>query len=127
MVGLIARSTDYKPDCDTSRDQYKRELEPEKQMPFVDPRQSVVGCRMTKFEKIEKENPMTLKDLLVHVDNSKTSKGRVAMAIQLAQTYGAHLTGIYVMPHFEIPVYAEVQIRLREKGIMIIDLNQRRE
>lgn len=53
---------------------------------------------------------MALKDLLVHLDDSKASKNRVAVAIQVAQTYDAHITGLYVLPHFEIPVYAEVQI-----------------
>ncbi|MEE9598205.1 MAG: universal stress protein [Acidiferrobacterales bacterium] len=53
---------------------------------------------------------MAVKDLLVHVDDSKASTVRVDTAIRLAQTYDAHLTGLYVMPHFEIPVYAEAQI-----------------
>ena len=53
---------------------------------------------------------MPLHDLLVHVDDSKASKGRVAAAIHLAQTHGAHLAGLYVLPRYEIPVYAEVQI-----------------
>ena len=53
---------------------------------------------------------MPVKDLLVHVDDSKASTARVDTAIRLAQTYDAHLTGLYVMPHLGIPVYAEVQI-----------------
>lgn len=53
---------------------------------------------------------MGFKDLLVHVDDSKASAARVDTAIRLAQTHGAHLTGVYVMPRFEVPVYAEVQI-----------------
>ena len=53
---------------------------------------------------------MAVKDLLVHVDDSKASTVRVDTAIRLAQTYDAHLTGLYVMPHLGIPVYAEVQI-----------------
>ena len=53
---------------------------------------------------------MAVKDLLVHVDDSKANTVRVDTAIRLAQTHDAHLTGLYVMPHLEIPVYAEVQI-----------------
>ncbi|MDH3673026.1 MAG: universal stress protein [Gammaproteobacteria bacterium] len=53
---------------------------------------------------------MAFKDLLVHVDGSKASTVRVDVAIRLAQTHSAHLTGLYVLPYFEIPVYAEVQI-----------------
>lgn len=53
---------------------------------------------------------MAFKDLLVHVEDSKVSMARVDTAIRLAQTHNAHLTGLYLVPHFEIPVYAEVQI-----------------
>jgi nucleotide-binding universal stress UspA family protein len=53
---------------------------------------------------------MAFKDLLVHVDGSKVSTVRVDAAIRLAQAHDAHLTGLYVLPRFEIPVYAEVQV-----------------
>ncbi len=53
---------------------------------------------------------MAFKDLLVHVDGSKVSTVRVDAAIRLAQAHDAHLTGLYVLPRLEIPVYAEVQV-----------------
>ncbi len=53
---------------------------------------------------------MALKDLLVHVDNSKACAGRVGAAVRLAATHRAHLTGLYVLPMVYIPGYAEMQI-----------------
>ena len=53
---------------------------------------------------------MAFKDLLVYVDGSKVSTVRVDAAIRLAQAHDAHLTGLYVLPRLEIPVYAEVQV-----------------
>lgn len=41
---------------------------------------------------------MALKDLLVHVDDSKGNAGRVDAAIRLASAHDAHLTGLYVAP-----------------------------
>lgn len=40
---------------------------------------------------------MNLKDLLVHIDDRATCDERVTVAIQLAQTHNAHLTGIYIV------------------------------
>lgn len=53
---------------------------------------------------------MSVKDLLVHVDNSKACENRVQAAVDLATQHGAHLTGLYVVPELMIPVYAEVRI-----------------
>ncbi len=53
---------------------------------------------------------MALKDILVHVDNGKANQARVGAALQLARQHGAHLTGLFVVPEFFIPTYAEVQI-----------------
>lgn len=39
---------------------------------------------------------MPYKNLIVHVDDSDASQGRVAAAIGLAQAHDAHLTGLYV-------------------------------
>ena len=39
---------------------------------------------------------MSYKNLLVHLDDRKSSPGRVKAAIALAQAHGAHLTGLYV-------------------------------
>ena len=38
---------------------------------------------------------MTYKDLLVHLDDSKSCAKRVDAAVRLARQHGAHLTGVY--------------------------------
>jgi nucleotide-binding universal stress UspA family protein len=43
------------------------------------------------------ETTMSYKNLLVHVDDSKGSAGRIDVAVRLALDYGAHLTGIYLI------------------------------
>lgn len=54
---------------------------------------------------------MALKDLLVHIDNSKAAAGRVDTAIRLAAEHEAHLTGLYVVPGGNaVPAYIESQI-----------------
>lgn len=53
---------------------------------------------------------MALKDILVHIDGTKASTGRLAVAMDLARTHDAHLTALYVIPQYLIPPYAEVQI-----------------
>lgn len=42
---------------------------------------------------------MNLKDILVHIDSRPTCKSRVQVAIQMAHSQGARLTGIYIIPH----------------------------
>ena len=44
---------------------------------------------------------MTYKDILVHIDDSNNSAARLAVAIQLAVTHGAQLTGLYVIPDYD--------------------------
>lgn len=39
---------------------------------------------------------MAYRNLLVHVDDSRSSKARLEVAIDLAKAHGAHLTGLYV-------------------------------
>lgn len=46
---------------------------------------------------------MTLKNILVHVDESKQCPGRLDVAVDLARDYGAHLTGLYVIQEIHIP------------------------
>ncbi len=41
---------------------------------------------------------MAYKDLLVHVDSSSHCAARLALAVTLARRFGAHLTGLHVMP-----------------------------
>lgn len=53
---------------------------------------------------------MTLKDILVHVENNKASNARVEAAVALASRHNAHLTGLYVIPQYFIPSYAEIHI-----------------
>jgi nucleotide-binding universal stress UspA family protein len=48
---------------------------------------------------------MTLRDLVVHVDNSRTCEARIASAINLAVRHDAHLTGVYVLSPPHIPGY----------------------
>ena len=48
---------------------------------------------------------MSYKDILVHVDNSKACATRLKIAIDLAEKHGAHLTGIFVIPEIQLPLY----------------------
>ncbi len=53
---------------------------------------------------------MALKDILVHVDDGKANRMRLELATNLARQHDAHLTGLYVIPQFFIPSYAEIHI-----------------
>ena len=53
---------------------------------------------------------MAIKDILVHVDVDKGNTQRLQLAAELAQSQGAHLTGLYIIPNLVVPMYAEVQI-----------------
>jgi nucleotide-binding universal stress UspA family protein len=53
---------------------------------------------------------MALKDILVHVDGTRSMPGRVRAAAELARTHDAHLTGLYVIDIPVLPSYAEAQI-----------------
>lgn len=53
---------------------------------------------------------MTYKNLLVHIDDTEASAGRVAAAVSLARTFDAHLTGLYVAPEPEVPSYVHAYI-----------------
>ena len=58
---------------------------------------------------------MKFKDILVHIDNSIQSAHRLQLAITLAGEHGAHLTGVYIIPH--IP-YAHQEERMeRDEGV----------
>jgi len=45
------------------------------------------------------------KHVLLPTDGSKLSDGAIRMGVQLAKTFGAKVTGIYVMPEFHIFTY----------------------
>jgi nucleotide-binding universal stress UspA family protein len=53
---------------------------------------------------------MALRDILLHMDNSRSCSARLEAAIQVAQTNGAHLAGLYVIQLPVFPYYAEVNI-----------------
>lgn len=53
---------------------------------------------------------MAIKDILVHVDSSRSARARVRAAAELARTHRAHLTGLYVIEVPVLPSYAEAQI-----------------
>lgn len=53
---------------------------------------------------------MGLKDILVHVDSSRSAPGRIRAAAALAVDHGAHLIGLYVIEAPVLPSYAEAQI-----------------
>jgi nucleotide-binding universal stress UspA family protein len=53
---------------------------------------------------------MALKNLLVHLDPSKSSLKRAETAIALALTHGAHLTGLAVAHEPSMPSYVEAEI-----------------
>ena len=53
---------------------------------------------------------MAFNDLLVHLNGSKHCDSRVDVAIKLAQTFDAHLTGVYTLPDFYVPTYVAAQL-----------------
>src|SRR3546814_17610734 len=57
-----------------------------------------------------KETPMTFRNLLVHLDPSKSSLKRADVAIGLAAAQGAHLTALAAVPAPLMPSYATAEI-----------------
>ena len=53
---------------------------------------------------------MTISDVVVHIDSSTASRPRLELALRMAREYSANLTGLYVIPTYDIPVYAEVSV-----------------
>lgn len=53
---------------------------------------------------------MALRDVLVHVDDSKSCVARIAASVQLAEKHDAHLVGLYIVPNSAIPGYVDVQV-----------------
>ena len=53
---------------------------------------------------------MALKDILVHVDNTKACEERINVALRLAQKHGATVTGLYIAAHAEIPRFMEAHL-----------------
>jgi nucleotide-binding universal stress UspA family protein len=53
---------------------------------------------------------MTLKHILLHLDNRESCRARIDTTVALAASHNAHLTGIYMIPNIMLPVYADVYI-----------------
>ncbi len=53
---------------------------------------------------------MSLKDILIHVDHSKSCPERIRAALKLARLHDAHLTALYVMTKPILPGYIEAQL-----------------
>ncbi|MGI9304899.1 MAG: universal stress protein, partial [Gammaproteobacteria bacterium] len=47
-----------------------------------------------------------MKDILVHMDNSKQCESRLRVALDLAMQHDAHLTGLYIMPPAQVAAYS---------------------
>ncbi len=63
---------------------------------------------------------MTYKTILLHLDSSKRLGERVAIAKHVAETFDAHLTGLFALSAPRIPTYA-----LAEAGPVVIEAEAR--
>ena len=70
---------------------------------------------------------MTIKTILVHLDRTEASAGRLEAAISLASAHDAHLTGLHVddfidttplnaMPGFPVEYLEELDARARKEA-----------
>tara|TARA_R110002072_G_scaffold123048_26_gene258168 strand:- start:2743 stop:3585 length:843 start_codon:yes stop_codon:yes gene_type:complete len=53
---------------------------------------------------------MAYKNILVHLDSTKSCAKRVAAALEVAQRYDAHIIGLYVAARIVVPGYVMAQI-----------------
>lgn len=53
---------------------------------------------------------MRYQDIVVHIDDGEAMPGRLAVAVGLAERFGAHLTGVYVDPGLALPTLIDVPI-----------------
>ena len=53
---------------------------------------------------------MTYQDILLHVDDSESMPGRLGVAVELAERFDAHLTGVYVDPGLALPTLVDTPI-----------------
>ena len=67
---------------------------------------------------------MSLKDLLVIVDNDPTCAARVDMALALAAEHEAHVTGLHVMPWPLAQIYSEVPIPETVEKLQRLELEE---
>lgn len=52
---------------------------------------------------------MSLKDIIVHIDDTRACDARLQFAARLARFHGAHLTGLYTIPPMVVPAYVAVE------------------
>jgi nucleotide-binding universal stress UspA family protein len=55
---------------------------------------------------------MGYKTILVHCDAGRTTAGRVAVALSLAERFDAHLVGLHVRQRFEAPMFTDATVAL---------------
>jgi nucleotide-binding universal stress UspA family protein len=53
---------------------------------------------------------MPIKDIVVHVDDSRNHEERLKVAMELAGRFDAHLTGVYVKTPAYLPAYVAAQV-----------------
>lgn len=53
---------------------------------------------------------MQYKDILVHIDDAESSSGRLDIALELAERFEAHLTGVYVDPGLALPTLIDIPV-----------------
>jgi nucleotide-binding universal stress UspA family protein len=53
---------------------------------------------------------MQYQDILVHIDDGEAMPGRLAVAVELAERFDAHLIGVYVDPGLALPTLVDVPI-----------------
>ncbi|GMQ96274.1 MAG: universal stress protein [Gammaproteobacteria bacterium] len=53
---------------------------------------------------------MQYQDIVVHIDDGEAMPGRLAVALELAERFGAHLTGVYVDAGLALPTLIDVPV-----------------
>jgi nucleotide-binding universal stress UspA family protein len=66
---------------------------------------------------------MSLKDLLVVVDNDPACAERLGITRRLAEAHGAHLTGLHVMP-YPVAIYTEIPIPAEVERMQRLDIER---
>lgn len=59
---------------------------------------------------------MPYKDIVIHIDDSKSCQSRIDVGITLARPDDGHVTGVYVKPSIYLPAYVAAQV-----GAEVID------
>ncbi len=53
---------------------------------------------------------MEFKNILIHLDHSNGCRNRLETSFELARTFDAQLTGLFIVPDYVVPSYVEAQI-----------------